>query len=149
MEPVSKYIRGTRHPAGTTLEDMTGFPDQGCRLPARMADFPQFVLLASSKTNDLFQRRGEEARRRSSVINTPAQSSQGEHHAVDVYVHSNLDACQMHPADCPCAYLVLYAQSTAHKQLTAAHLYIFLQSHNVFLNKPGGQASLDQVLAES
>lgn len=115
--PVSKYSKGTRHPAGTNSEDMTGFPDQSCWIPARMADFPQFVLLARNKTNDFFQQRGEEARRGSSVINTPAQSSQGEHGAIDIYMH-NVDVCQMHPAEGPCAYPVVHA----HKQLIATHL---------------------------
>ena len=65
--------------------------------------FPDFCCWQASKTKAFFQRRGEKARRSSSVTNIPAQSSQGEHRAVDIYVQSNLDACHIHPADCPCA----------------------------------------------
>lgn len=122
MGPVSKYIEGTWHPAGTNSEDMTGFPKQSCWIPARMADFPQFVLLARSKTNDFFQQRREEARRSRSVINTPAQSSQGEHRALDIYVHSTVDVCQMHSAEGPCAYPFVHPQSAAQKQPVATHL---------------------------
>lgn len=37
-------------------------------------------------------------------------------------MESDLDACQMHPADAPRAYSAVHTQTTAHKQLIAAHL---------------------------